>query len=134
MPSVTTILCSVVGQRRREFLTTIQKSFADIHDSYKRIEVVPQFPCLCEKCSSSPKPYYFAASILYQALAEGQEKIQCYSSFKVVSIDELLGDFMAVYRDRDRFGQLLAQIGLGDLENNADILRTVQGLGRGGWF
>jgi GTPase SAR1 family protein len=80
------------GRRAKELMTVVAYELDKIHTSYNRLKYSKLIPCNCPKCKNSQEPHFYPAQVLRKFFDDGQESIQCQSSYQMVSVRGLLDD------------------------------------------
>jgi len=89
----------VLGSEQRGLLTSILKTFRDLHKEYKGIRVDEIVPCPCEGCSSGNNTqHYFEFGNLTHRVEKGRQKVDCDKSLEEVDLLQLLGDLLIFER------------------------------------
>lgn len=92
------------GRRAKELMTVVAYELDKIHSSYNRLRYSKLIPCNCPKCKNSQEPHFYRAEVLRKFFDDGQEAIQCQSSYQMVSVRGLLDD--AAEKPRREAGKL----------------------------
>jgi Leucine-rich repeat (LRR) protein len=92
------------GRRAKELMTVVAYELDKIHSSYNRLRYSKLIPCNCPKCKNSQEPHFYPAQVLRKFFDDGQEAIQCQSSYQMVSVRGLLDD--AAEKPRREAGKL----------------------------
>jgi len=82
----------VMGKRQKELLTIINYELDKIHSSYKRLKYDKLIPCNCNKCKNKQNCYFYKAITLYKFIDDGQDSIQCQTSYEMVNVNALIDD------------------------------------------
>lgn len=83
------------GNNRKGLLTSILKTFRDLHSEYNDIKVSEIVPCSCSGCQSGKnKQHYFDFENLKNRLEKGRRIVDCDKSLEEVELMALLGDLL----------------------------------------
>ncbi len=82
----------VAGRRGKELMTVVTYELDKIHSSYNRLRYSKLIPCNCPKCEHSQSPHFYPAEVLRKFIDDGQESIQCQSSYQMVAVRGLMDD------------------------------------------
>lgn len=80
----------VTGKDKKGLLSIIVHELNRIHDSYENLKFRRLVPCNCSICQNSQAPHLHEFERLRQFEASNQHAIQCYLSFKMVNVRDLL--------------------------------------------
>jgi len=82
----------IMGNRKRDLLTTIRHELDKIHASYERLKYKTLVPCNCSTCKNSQTPFFYNLERLYKFLDTQKPRIQCYESGDDVEVRGLIDD------------------------------------------
>ena len=93
------------GRERKALMTSILKTFRDLHEEYKGIKVSENVPCICEGCKSAPdKRHFFKLEDLRKRYDKGKQTIDCAKTVDEVDILELLGEVLVMKKTEEGRG------------------------------
>jgi internalin A len=85
----------VQGSGRKGLLTSILKTFRDLHADYKGIRASEIVPCPCMGCRTGQnKQHFFDLENLKNRFERGRSVVECDKSLEEVSLLKLLGDLL----------------------------------------
>ncbi len=90
-----TFAVQVQGHNRKGLLTSILKTFRDLHAEYKGIRAFEIVPCPCAGCKSKKnKQHFFDLENLKNRFEKGRRTVECDKSLEEVELLQLLGDLL----------------------------------------
>ncbi len=93
------IQIQICGAEQRGLLTSIIKTFRDLHEEYKGIRVYEIVPCPCEGCrAGNNSQHYFEFNNLTHRVEKGRRTVECDMSLEEVDLLKLLGDLLIFER------------------------------------
>jgi len=87
------VTIAITGKYQRDLLSIIRSHFDAIHSTLnmeKNRHYHEMIPCTCPKCLESQTPNFYRYEKLKEALETNVIKVQCFESFKEVSVEEML--------------------------------------------
>jgi GTPase SAR1 and related small G proteins len=82
----------VAGKQKKELLTIVAHELNKIHASYERLRYSQWIPCNCPQCKASGEPNSYPFETLKNFAVERRDTIQCYKSYEMISVWELIDD------------------------------------------
>ncbi len=82
------------GPIKKPLLENIRYEFRQIHDSYERLRYQEFIPCNCPVCKGSQTPFSYALSQLEERLKKDRHEIECYTSYQMVNVRNLIDDIL----------------------------------------
>ncbi len=93
------------GRDKKALMTSILKTFRDLHEEYKGIKVSENVPCNCSSClDKANKQHFFKLEDLKKRVEKGKNTIDCAESVEEVNIMELLGEVLVMKKSGDGRG------------------------------
>lgn len=86
------VTISIEGPNKTELLEIIRKTFQEIHNEFKNLEVKEMIPCNCPSCKDSGENHFFDYELLEKYKATGINEIICEKSMEFVGVDALIND------------------------------------------
>lgn len=91
------IIIKCQGGMRKVLMTSILKTFRDLHGQYKNIKVSEKLPCFCHGCKSKEnEQFFFKFERLKRRFEKGGLIIGCENSTQDVSIVELVSQVLVL--------------------------------------
>ncbi|MCU0391469.1 MAG: leucine-rich repeat domain-containing protein [Thermoflexibacter sp.] len=78
------------GREPLRAFSVVYHTFGEIHREFPNLVYEEMIPCNCEKCKHSNPPRFYEYTELQDFVKDGEPKIQCRESKKMVSVQELL--------------------------------------------
>ncbi|MCP4971121.1 MAG: GTP-binding protein, partial [Arcobacter sp.] len=91
----------VEGELRQTFLSIIGNKIEEINSTYTNLEVIEEFGCICKECKTLDKPNFWESITLNRAMQERIDKLRCFKSFKEISINRLIGNYIPYHQKRE---------------------------------
>lgn len=80
----------VVGKDKKSLRKTIARELDKINEAFHGLKYAKLIPCICDTCANSITPHFFPYEVLRNALHHHQPEVQCFKSYEMVRIDQLL--------------------------------------------
>jgi GTPase SAR1 family protein len=84
------ISIEISGENKKLLLELIKKSISEIHSDFSNIQFEELIPCNCDKCKNESSPNLYKLSELEVRLKKDKQSIECYKSYDIVSIKQIL--------------------------------------------
>ena len=93
----------VSGQQKKELLNIVSYELDKINNSYERLKdkCKKLIPCCCSDCSNSQQTYFYNDATLRKFRKDRQERIQCQSSYQMVSVLALIEDSELAFKNAE---------------------------------
>jgi small GTP-binding protein len=82
----------VTGKHKKDLLTIVSYELDKIHASYNRLKYSKWIPCNCAVCKRRQDPHFYSFDILQKFIDDKQFRIQCQTSYEMVSVTGLIDD------------------------------------------